>query len=178
VNIRNGFFFILISLFMTFASSARVMEFKVSKQARKSSTFKEACEAMGFRNNLLVESKGLVALDCMGRILKVNDYCAKQVQTGKAFLRGFINKAEKKVVCQYGNSANLSLSCETKKTRKYCESPVTSCRKLKNYFARDLEVTHHSRLFKDEAETLNCYFGKLNLDVEPDLFEGNSHLNK
>ena len=163
---------------MTSASFSKVMEFKVSKQIRKSSTFKEACEAMGFRDNLLVEAKGLVALNCMGRILKVSDYCAKQVQTKKSFLRGFINKTEKKVICQYGNSANLTLSCETKKTRKFCESPASSCRKLKNYFARDLDVTHHSRLFKNEAETLNCYFGKLNLDVDPDLFEGESHLNK
>jgi len=163
---------------MTLAADAKVMEFKVSKQIRKTSSFKEACEVMGYSDNLLVESKGMVALDCMGKIVKVNDFCAKKPQKGKAFLRGFINKKEKKVICQYGNSANLSLSCETRKTRKYCGAPAESCRKLKNYFAKDLEVTHHSRLFANEQETLNCYFGKLNLDVEPDLFEGDSHLTK
>ncbi len=175
---KKGLFFIFISIFTTLAVEAKVMEFKVSKQIRKSSTFKNACESMGFTNNLLIEAKGMVALDCMGRLVKVNDYCAKQKQEGKSFLRGFIDKSEKKIICQYGNSANLSLSCETKKTRKYCTSPEVSCKKLKNFFAHDLEVTHHSRLFENDRETLNCYFGKLNLDVDADLFEGNTHLFK
>ena len=178
MDYKKGFYVFFFSIFMALASQAKVMEFKVSKQIRKNSTYKEVCEGMGFSDNLLIEAKGMVALDCMGRIVKVNDFCAKHTQKGKSFLRGFIDKDEKKIICQYGNSANLSLSCETKQTRKYCDSPENSCKKLQAFFAKDLEVTHHSRLFNNEKETLNCYFGKLNLDLDKDLFEGNSHLTK
>ncbi|MCO4793163.1 MAG: hypothetical protein KC493_05605 [Bacteriovoracaceae bacterium] len=177
MDLKKGFFTLFLFFTFTFVLNAKVMEFKVSKQIRTKDSFKSACESMGFRDNLLIEPKGLIGLDCMGRVVKVNDYCLKKKVKGKLFLRGFLNAETKSVVCQFGNSANLTLSCETKKTRKYCESPKVSCEKLKNYFAVDLNVTHHSRLFEGSKEMLNCYFGKVNLELDKDLFEESSQLS-
>lgn len=118
MDCKYGFQSILFFLVASLSASANVLDFKVSKQFRVQGTFKEVCETMGYSDNLLIEAKGLVALDCMGRVVKINDFCLRKKEKKRVFLRGYLNPKDSSVICQYGNSASLSLSCETKKNQK------------------------------------------------------------
>lgn len=114
---------------------------------------------MGYQETLLVDAVGVRALDCMGTKVSVRDVCLKDRKYKmEPFVRGYLDTKNNQVVCQFGRAALLALSCESDKTRKYCRSPQKSCLQLKEKYAGELMMSHHSRLFKGDQEILHCYF--------------------
>jgi hypothetical protein len=95
----------------------------------------------------------------MGKKVQVADVCLKNKKFKlDPFIRGYIDVKRNQVVCQFGQAALLTLSCENEKTRSYCRSPKKSCLKLQKKFAGELDLAHHSRLFQGDQEILHCYY--------------------
>lgn len=134
-------------------------KFSIPKQKRAYYSYKKACDRVGYTETLLVEPIGVRALNCMGEQVQVSTICKKDKKFKyEPFVRGYIDLRNKKVVCQFGKQALLTLSCEQDKTRKYCGHPQKSCQKFQKKFADELILSHQSRLFKGDEELLHCYY--------------------
>jgi hypothetical protein len=149
---------ILISLFSSncFSSGTR---FSIPKQKRAYYSFKEACNRVGYSETLIVEAIGVRALNCMGAQVQISKICLTEKKFKlEPFIRGYADLKNKKIVCQFGKQALLTLSCENEKTRKYCNNPKKSCERFNKKFASELDLSHQSRLFKNDQELLHCYY--------------------
>jgi hypothetical protein len=151
---------ILVSSSLFYSNAFAVgTHFSIPKQKRAYYSYKKACQRVGYSETLLVEPIGVRALNCMGERVDISTVCMKDKKFKlEPFVRGYIDLVNKRVVCQFGKQALLTLSCEKDKTRKYCGHPQKSCQKLQRKFAHQLVLSHQSRLFKGDEELLHCYY--------------------
>ena len=156
---ETKFLYLGMFIFLSLDVSASSTSFKIPKQKRAYYTFKQACERVGIKDTLIVDAVGVRALNCMGEKVQLSKICLSNKKfKNDPFIRGYVDKKENQVVCQFGKAALLTLSCESDKTRKFCRTPRKSCQNLKNKFAGELDLSHHSRLFKGDNEILRCYY--------------------
>ncbi len=142
---------------VTFSAQAEVLKFDIVGYQRKLFSYKEVCQKMVSKHMLLVSVKNPAVLDCMGKEVKVSDFCQDKVEK-KNFLRGYANTKLEEVTCEYGVKAFLSLGCD-KAHKSFCEDPEKGCTSLKKVYAHSLELDHHAFLEKDIDNVLNCYYG-------------------
>ena len=166
------FFLVLCSLFFSIGahSKSELIQFDVTGRKHQTYSLKTVCENLGHKHNLIVDRENQLQVDCMGKKVKVGDFCTKK-SFSAPFLRGFIPRPrpeeKPRAFCVTGKQARLKLSCESKKTRSYCRYPQKSCEKLRPTYAFELEVMHSSRKVLGGKETLRCYFGqKESMEVE------------
>jgi hypothetical protein len=163
-------FFLLSLLVFSFSSFGFGTKFKIPKQKRAYYSFKEACVRLGFSETLLVDAIGVRALNCMGEKVQLADICLKNKKFKiEPFVRAYLDLTNKKVVCQYGKQALLTLSCEHDKTRRFCAAPKKSCARFQKKFANELKLSHHSRLFKGNQELLHCYYSYSKNDKKEEI---------
>jgi hypothetical protein len=161
--------FVLIFLF-SFSSFSTGTKFKIPKQKRAYYDYEEACSKVGFTENLLVDAVGVRALNCMGERVQLAKICLIDKKFKfEPFLRAYLDLKNKKVVCQFGKQALLTLSCEHEKTRTFCGAPKKSCQRFQKKFARELILSHHSRLFKGDQELLHCYYSYSKNDKKEEI---------
>lgn len=106
---------------------------------------------------LLVSVKNPAALDCMGKEVRISQFCEEKVEK-KNFLRGYVNTKLEEVTCEYGLKAFLSLGCD-KSHKRFCREPEKGCLSLRGVYAKSLELDHHAFVEKDVDDVLNCYYG-------------------
>lgn len=128
---------------------------------------KDVCETMGHKHSLLVSAKPPASVDCMGRVVLLNDFCAKIEKAGLALLRGRLDPLTNQVVCEYGDGLVFSMRCHSGNSR-FCESAQQGCEGIQNVFAKGLNISHAALLPDGGDHRLNCYFGhtSLNFDVQ------------
>jgi len=136
-------------------SLAKVIQNDVTLSKKELFTYKDACEFMGHKESPLIE-EGLLELDCMGRKIQVSDFC-QQKSKDPGLLRGFVDREEKKVVCQSGERVILGVLCD-ERDKKYCQTSENGCLQLKKIFAARLELVHHALLENKEGKKVQCYF--------------------
>jgi hypothetical protein len=155
--------------------AAKVLKFEIFQKKRQLFQYKEACTKMGLKHQLLSGAVNTLTLDCMGKEVRVQDFCLKVLDKEVNFLRGYINKKMNEIVCEAGKSARLSILCD-KKDKKYCKRPKKSCQKFRKTYAYDLKLDHHSVL----ENILNCHYEKRinenekeddGLKIDPDIFK-------
>ncbi|GAB4421345.1 MAG: hypothetical protein OHK0056_32200 [Bacteriovoracaceae bacterium] len=153
-------FFRFLSIMLLLISSLRaeVLKLDITSREEEYISFKEACEFMGHKHNLLVDYPDLLNLNCMGKNVSIKDFCLKKYSGERKFLRGYVQPKLKEVVCEFGQQVVLSVACD-KRDKKYCEKPILGCEKLREIYAYSLNLYHHSFLEKDVDDVLNCYFG-------------------
>lgn len=118
---------------------------------------KEVCEVMGAKHTLLASPKPPATIDCMGRDVLVSDFCEKVTKEKVGLLRGRLDPFSDKVVCEYGQTVNVTYRC-TEKSQSLCENSKRGCLKLRGVFARTLGLSHSSLLPDGADHRLNCYF--------------------
>ena len=137
---------------------AEVLKLDITSRHEEYVPFKEACEFMCFKHNLLIEFPDLHTLDCMNNKFAVKDFCIKKFGSEYKILRGYVQPKLKEVACESGEQVMLSLACD-KRDRDYCKDPKKGCEKLRETYAYSLKLYHHSFLEKDVDDVLNCYYG-------------------
>ena len=148
---------IFFAFFFLFSASGEVLQYQVSGLQKKRFEYKEVCKELGIQHLLMVHPINTRKLDCMGTEVDVALFCEQRFGGNKEFLRSYVNKNMEEVVCELGKSVTLSIGCD-KKDKKWCKQPPRSCNKLKDYYARNLELVYNSHLKKDVDDVLNCYY--------------------
>ncbi len=115
---------------------------------------------MGFKQLLLVSSPTVVHLDCMGQLVLAKDICLRtKSPLDPPLIRAFIDGAKKKVICQMGSNAILTISCASESERRNCLQPNKYCGELKEKFANELELTHFSQKLESRNQ-LTCFYSQ------------------
>lgn len=151
-------FLIIIFSNETFSS---VRKFDILSMGESSYSFKDVCKSMG-KEGLLIQKSGGSFLDCMGEVVSTYDFCKKKIKGGD-FLRAFIDEKNKKVLCQRGKGAVLSIDCK-RKGSGLCKSAKAGCSKLKTIYSHEVPLSFSG--FSDSTngkKILNCYFGEKGL---------------
>jgi len=102
--------------FFSFPLLSKV-KFEVNLPQSIEENLKNACTLMK-KNGLMAKRESMTHFDCMGELVNVRSFCLEMIKfkkltelKGKYFLRGVVYR-EKKVLCQFGNSAVLNFSLE------------------------------------------------------------------
>lgn len=141
-----------------------MVKYEISRPSVISHNPREVCLDMGISSPVLVEIKSALIVDCMGTEIDASDFCRKKYKFRKDLLRGAIDQQDKKVLCQFGESAILSLEC-TKKYESLCTNEEQGCKTLKDIFAVSLQVIHQSVVESHDSKIISCYFGPLDSDL-------------
>ena len=151
-----------IFLFLIFSTnlSAKVLDYQAYPSRINFYTAKEMCLKLSPGNELISDFPDLKTLDCMGKIFELSQACEKMERIeGTSFLRGFFDVEKNKAGCQYGRNATLVVSCDKRDRERYCGHEKEGCGKLKDIFARGLDLAHAIMGENDSGELeVRCYY--------------------
>lgn len=153
--------FFLIPLF---ALSA-VIQDDVTVTDKATYSFSEVCQKMVTHESPLIDAISGTELDCMGKKVSVADFCDKELAHDPYYLRGFVKKETKEVVCQSGKKVIFKYQCARIQDKHLCASnPASACQLIQATLAKRLDMVHSS-VTKNKVgiKELNCYFESLPL---------------
>jgi len=150
------FFFLLLPL----VSFSHVIQDDVMTTDRKNYSFKNVCSRMVSHEAPLVEVVSGQELDCMGQKISVSDFCDKELAADPYYLRAYMNKDSKEVVCQSGKTVLFKYLCVKFSDKAICNNqPKKNCLQFKDKLARRLDLVHFSQLKNEKGvPQLNCFF--------------------
>lgn len=134
-----------------FLISFAVESYQILGEKNTSYSFKDVCTKMGVKNILMVDKIDDQHLDCMGKSVFVNDFCAT---LGSGVIKGEI--ISDKVKCTRGDNLFLSVACND--LAKDCQAHQL-CLSLKKQYAVNLDL-NYAAVTEDDAKEklLNCYY--------------------
>lgn len=121
----------------------------------------------------LIEVVSGTELDCMGKKIRVGEFCEKQLITDPYYLRGYIDSEKKEVVCISGKKVNFKYVCTKLADKELCtEDAKKSCEviKLKLAYRLDLVESVYDKNAKG-LKRLNCRFESLPLSKKMEHFK-------
>lgn len=165
---RWSLILVLLNFCLSSLAFAKIAEVRVLGEAEESFELKSVCEEMGLKENLMVDIVNAHEIDCMGRKLKVVDFCQKKFpklkdQTKTFLTRSYVGLATKRVYCQRADSVLLRLVCDQEHA-PYCEQPKAGCERLGAVFATQLPLVESTKI----GTVLKCYYSA---DDNPQLIE-------
>ena len=139
------------------ALEAKVLEFTPLGLKQTFWSFKEACKKMKY-DSFIVDAVDLRQFNCMGHNMDASDFCqGQQNKNLPPLARGLVDKKKRQIICQWGTSAVLSVSCD-KKHNRYCKNKDEGCRNLKRYYALGLESIRSVISKGEDTSILRCYY--------------------
>ena len=105
-------------------------------------------------------------IDCMGKKVEVSRFCEKAMAADPYYLRAYVDRDTKEVVCHSGKKVLFKYQCVKLTDRRLCDSNAkVSCEEMKHKLAKSLDIVHAS-ITKNEKgiKELNCYFESLPLN--------------
>lgn len=165
---RWSLLFILLNFCLSSLAFAKIAEVRVLGEVEESFELKNVCEEMGLKENLMVDIVNAHEIDCMGRKLRVADFCQKKFpklkdQTKTFLTKSYVGLATKRVYCQRADSVLLRLECDGEH-RSYCEVPKAGCERLRSVFAAQLPLIESTKI----GTILKCYYSA---DENPQVIE-------
>lgn len=113
----------------------------------------------------LIEAVSGTELDCMGKKIDVANFCDKEMAADPYYIRAYVDRESKEVVCHSGKKVLFKYQCVKLKDHRLCDSAAkVSCEMMKQKIAKRLDIVHSS-ITKNEKgiKELNCYFESLPL---------------
>lgn len=156
---------ILLIILFPLLSLANVIKDDVLTTEKISFDFKTVCSKMVTHEAPLIEVVSGTELDCMGKKISVSTFCEKEMIQDPYYLRAYVDKDNKRVVCHSGKKVLFKYQCVKLKDRHLCQGPAAkSCSVIKEKIAKRLDMVHAS-ITKNEKgiKELNCYFESLPL---------------
>ena len=152
-------------LFLSTLSFAHVVKDEILRTDKSTHSFKVVCEKMVTHESPLIEISSGTVLDCMGKKVIVGDFCEKELAHDPYYLRGYVDSAEKKVVCISGKKVHFKYQCVKLADKALCDiDSAQSCAVIKAKLARRLDLVHHSFTKNTVGiKELNCLFESLPL---------------
>ena len=113
----------------------KIWALDIRERRRMSYAYWEVCESFGHRDNVLVERLSYTQLDCMGKVVSVEQFCRKRHGHSPLYLRGFL-PVKGGVICEKGLEVELEYECQGQP--KGCSSVESHCHLLGRTFAANL----------------------------------------
>ncbi len=127
--------------------------------------FTTVCQKMVTHESPLIDVVSGTELECMGKKVDVGAFCDKEMAADPYYLRAYVDRATKEVVCHSGKKVLFKYQCVKLTDRKLCESTAkASCEEMKLKLAKRLDIVHSSFTKNEKGiKELNCYFESLPL---------------
>lgn len=147
-------------LFFPQITWGKVLVDEISNTSKETFSLKEFCNEMVTHPTPLVEVKSLGVVDCMGKKVKVSDFCQKKMVTDPYYLRGYAR--DNQVECISGKKVIFKYTC--KENDLLCSKDAKStCEVLREKLAYRLDLVHSALLAKEKNKQLNCFYESLPL---------------
>ena len=155
-------FALLFSPLLTFA---HVLEDTVSVTEKSRHSFKTVCEKLVPHDSPLIEIASGAELDCMGRKVQVGKFCEKELASDPYYLRGYVDRDKKEVVCVSGKKVLFKYLCVKLSDKALCSQEAKeSCAFIQHKLAKRLDLVHSSFIKNEKGiKQLNCFFESLPL---------------
>jgi hypothetical protein len=156
---------ILTLLLFPLLSFATVVQDDVSTTEKNPFSFKTVCQKMVTHESPLIEVVSGSELDCMGKKVDVGVFCDKEMAADPYYLRAYMDKVKKEVICHSGKKVLFKFQCVKMFDRHLCEDEAKkSCAFIKQKLAKRLDLVHASQTKTEKGiKELNCYFESLPL---------------
>jgi hypothetical protein len=153
-----------ILLLPLFAFS-NVIQDDVSTTDKFRFSFKTVCQKMVTHESPLIEIVSGTVIDCMGKKIDVGNFCDKEMAADPYYLRAYVDRESKEVVCHSGKKVLFKYQCVKLSDRILCDSKAqASCQQMKQKLAKRLDLVHASIIKNEKGiKELNCYFESLPL---------------
>ena len=153
-----------ILLLPLFAFS-NVIQDDVSTTDKIRFSFKTVCQKMVTHETPLIEIVSGTVIDCMGKKVDVGNFCDKEMAADPYYLRAYVDRESKEVVCHSGKKVLFKYQCVKLSDRILCDSKAqASCQQMKQKLAKRLDLVHASIIKNEKGiKELNCYFESLPL---------------
>ena len=153
-----------ILLLPLFAFS-NVIQDDVSTTDKIRFSFKTVCQKMVTHESPLIEIVSGTIIDCMGKKVEVGNFCDKELAADPYYLRAYVDRESKEVVCHSGKKVLFKYQCVKLSDRILCEAKAqASCNQMKQKLAKRLDLVHASIIKNEKGiKELNCYFESLPL---------------
>lgn len=160
---------LLTCLFFVQFANGKILKDDKYITGKSQFSFEEACKYLTKRNSPLIEVSSISVLSCMGAKKEIGKFCDHKEAANPYYIRGILDKKNKKVICLSSKRVIIKYGCEGKKDR-FCKDAEIGCFLLKEKLARRLKISHQSLTEIDSSsqkKALNCYFdiGTNSLDM-------------
>ena len=144
---------------------SNVVQDDVSTTEKIRFSFKTVCQKLVAHESPLIEVISGTELDCMGKKVDVATFCDKEMAADPYYLRAYVDREQKEVVCHSGKKVLFKYQCVKLTDKKLCESTAkASCEQMKQKLAKRLDIVHSSFTKNEKGiKELNCYFESLPL---------------
>lgn len=101
----------------------------------------------------------------MGKKIEVGHFCDKELAADPYYLRAFIDKEKREVVCHSGRKVLFKYLCVKLSDKDLCDKEAkVSCTTIQKKLAKRLDIVHFSFTKNEKGiKQLNCYFESLPL---------------
>jgi hypothetical protein len=154
----------LACLLFSHTLNAKILQDEVVISDEKFFSFKEVCLELTKRDSPLISEHSLTELDCMGKIIKVGDFCDKKTMDDPYYIRGLVDKTQKKVICKSAKRVHMKYECKNSYDR-FCQEAELGCYLLQELFAKRLKTSHATLLTEGKSKILSCHFLPKNEDL-------------
>ncbi len=156
---------ILLFIFLPLFSFAEVIKDDVATTDKIPFSFRSVCDKMVTHEAPLIEVVSGTELDCMGKKVSVMDFCDKEMIQDPYYLRAYIDRDKKEVVCHSGKKVIFKYRCTKNSDKHLCtQKAKVSCLEIKMKLARRLDLVHSSVTKSEQGiNELNCSFESLPL---------------
>jgi hypothetical protein len=154
--------FAFFLLYYQFSFSGVVQD-DVSTTKKVRFPFKTACQKMVPHESPLIEVVSGTELDCMGKKIEVSEFCDKAMAADPYYLRAYVDRESKEVICHSGKKVLLKYQCVKLTDHRLCEAKAKdSCHEMRQKLAKRLDIIHASMTKNEKGiKELNCYFESL-----------------
>ncbi len=155
------FAFIFFPLF----SYAHIIQDDVSITDKSRHSFHTVCSKLVAHESPLIEIVSGTELDCMGKKVAVGKFCEKETAADPYYLRAYIDKEKKEVVCVSGKKVLFKYLCVKLSDKVLCSQEAQkSCQHIQDKLAKRLDMVHSSFIKNEKGiKQLNCFFESLPL---------------
>lgn len=144
---------------------AHVLQDDVNITDKTPFEFSTVCSKMVTHESPLIEIASGTELDCMGKKVSVSDFCYKEMAADPYYLRAYVDKNQKKVICVSGKKVLFKYLCTHMSDKDMCDkSSKNACGFIQQKLARRLDLVHDSFTKNEKGiKQLNCFFESLPL---------------
>lgn len=156
---------ILALIILPLISFAHVIQDDVSITEKSRHSFKTVCTKLVSHESPLIDAVSGTELDCMGKKVSVGKFCEKEMAADPYYLRAYVDKEAKQVVCVSGKKVLFKYLCVKLSDKALCsQTPQISCRHIQEKLAKRLDLVHSSFVKNEKGiKQLNCFFESLPL---------------
>lgn len=144
---------------------AHVLQDDVNITDKTPFSFSAVCQKMVTHESPLIEIVSGTELDCMGKKVQVGEFCYQEMAADPYYLRGYVDKTNKKVICVSGKKVLFKYLCTRMSDKEMCEiDSKKACAFIQGKLARRLDLVHDSFTKNEKGiKQLNCFFESLPL---------------